>query len=722
MQDLEAHYTPDAASSIPADVSNIVNAPQTITNEPQSITAEPQSIAAEPLSISRESQSVTSEPQNINVEPQSVTSEPQSINAEAQSINTEAQPFTSESQSINAEVQSINANSQNLELKTQNSRLFPPHTPHHTPHSLPLWHSDLYLEFHRGCYTTHADQKQFNRRSEQWLYQAELWASLATISAGVEYPKAELEDAWKKVLFNQFHDILPGSSITEVFDDANKAWRDVEQVGRDRIEQSLNAIASQISLPPSPHPNARAIVIFNPCNWERSAMVSTNITQKPTSAKMLTEFEDLEEGHFYDWQMCDLEGRVVEAPFCIFTKQIDSYGYGWGLTFLAENIPALGYRSFWVYPHPKQRIGKLPVEDPVLENEFLRVVVDQTTGELSSIFDKINQREVLSAPGNQLQAFRDEEQYWDAWNIDPNYEEKPLPSAETLEVYCWRTSVRQNNSLTNSVHVSRKFGQSAFNQNYILEKDSPVFKIQTFVMDWQERHTLVKAAFPLNLNADYATYEIPCGVIQRTTKPETAAEKAQWEIPAMHWADLSDGNYGVSLLNDCKYGYDAKPNQLRLTLLRGSEFPDPDADKGHHMFTYALYPHAGDWKAAQTVKHGYELNMPLMAQVIPTSEDDRPKTLPPTASLLDLGADNLVLMAFKQSEDSPDEWILRCYECHGEAAQLNVQSDLGLALGERVDVLERSTHSEPSQATDTKIQPWEIASFKVTTHSADTDC
>ncbi len=732
LQDLEANYEPDIAISLTveaqraiAQAQSIVNEPLTFTNESLILSDESSTFSNESLILSNEIATLTDKSLILADESLTLTDESliltdeslllvdktPTLTDESQTLANESLSLTDESLILNDETPTLNHETQNSKLKTQNSKLPTPDSRLPTPDSLPTWNSDLYLEYHRGCYTTHADQKQWNRRCEQWLYSAELYASLATIAANAPYPKAELEAAWKKVLFNQFHDILPGSSITEVFDDTDKAWEEVEQVGRDLIERSLDTLTSQISLPPPPHPNARAIVVFNSCSWERTAIVSTDITQKHMSVEMLTEFEDHEQGRFYDWQICDLDGQVVEAPFCIFTK--DASSYGWGLTFLAENIPALGYRSFWVYPHPKQRIGKLPIEDPVLENECLRVVVDRTTGELSSIFDKSNQREVLSGAGNQLQAFRDEGQYWDAWNIDPDYEDKPLQPAELLEVYCWRNSVRQNNSLTNSVLVSRKFGQSVFDQSYILEKGSPVLKIQTFVRDWQERHTLIKAAFPLNLEADYATYEIPCGVVQRSTKPETEAEKAQWEVPAMHWADLSNGNYGVSLLNDCKYGYDAKPNQLRLTLLRGSEFPDPDADKGHHSFTYALYPHAGDWKAAQTVRHGYELNMPLLATVIPANEDSSSRTLPPTASLLNLGADNLVLMAFKQSEDSPDEWVMRCYESHGEDAQLNFQSDLPLQLEERVDLLERSTDPQTTQGQTATVRPWEIASFKV---------
>ena len=731
LQDLEAHYKPDAASTIPADASNIANAPQTITNEAQNINAEPPSISREPQTFNAEPQSITDEAQTFNAELLSISREPQTFNAEAQTFNAEAQTFNAEAQSINAEAQSINdapqtfnAEAQSINSLTQNSKLSSeaarsatqnfPHTPHPTPHTLPLWDSDLYLEFHRGCYTTHADQKWWNRRCEQWLYLAELYASLATITTNAPYPKAGLEATWKKILFNQFHDILPGSSIQAVFEDANNGWVDVTKCV-DIREEALKAIATQISLPPPPHPNARAIVVFNPCSWERSALVDNwSLSERfTTDEEMLAAYEKYGEDSYYPWQICDLDGQEVEAPHCAFFKHPDSYG--WGLTFLAEKIPALGYRCFWMYPRPHRLARKRPDYRRTLENEFLRVTINPATGDIASIFDKINQREVLSGPGNQLQAFRDEGQYWDAWNIDPNYQDHPLLPTELLRISpsdeLIVNSARYHNSLVSSITVERKIGQSVFMESYILERESPVLRIETSV-EWQERRVVVKAAFPLNLEADFATYEIPCGVIQRTTKPETEAEKAQWEVPAMHWADLSDGNYGVSLLNDCKYGYDAKPNQLRLTLLRGSEFPDPDADQGHHSFTYALYPHAGDWKAAQTVKHGYELNLPLLAQVIPV-DGDSSKTLPPTASLLDLGADNLVLMAFKQSEDSPDEWILRCYECHGEDAQLAFQSALGLELEERVDLLERSINPQTTQGQTATVHPWEIASFRV---------
>ncbi|HEY9895872.1 MAG TPA: glycoside hydrolase family 38 C-terminal domain-containing protein, partial [Candidatus Sericytochromatia bacterium] len=587
-----------------------------------------------------------------------LTGEAQHAIAQAQIVVNEPPTLSDESSTLSDETQSVKLKTQSSKLKTQNF--------------LPTWNSDLYLEFHRGCYTTHADQKLYNRRSEALLYQAELWASLAAISASVEYPEAELEAAWKTVLFNQFHDILPGSSIPEVFDDANKAWEEAMQVGREVMERSLDTIAQQIALPPPPHPAAKAIVVFNPLNWERSNVV-TVVLQAMQQEKWSSP----------GIQIFDMQGQAIQAQ--IDYRDVAGKTF-WTAAFLAKNVPAVGYCCFWLCPAPSQiekLLDHVVTEQFLMENEFLRVAVNHRTGDLSSVFDKVKQYEILSGAGNQLESFHDGGQYWDAWNIDPKYVQHALPPTKLVRLY---HAIQRTSEIC--IHVERKVGQSTFLQDYVLQKGSPILEIRTRV-DWRERHVLVKAAFPLNLKADYATYEIPCGVIERTTKPESDREKAQWEVPAMHWADLSDGSYGVSLLNDCKYGYDAKLNQLRLTLLRGAEWPDPDADKGSHSFTYALYPHAGDWKAAQTVKHGYELNMPLIAQVISANGDSSPKTLPPTASLLDLGAENLVLIAFKQSEDSPDEWVLRCYECHGEEAQLTFQSDLDLALEQPLDLLER---------------------------------
>jgi alpha-mannosidase len=587
--------------------------------------------------------------------------------------------------------------------------------------SLPIWQDELYLEFHRGCYTTRADQKRQNRRCEELLYQAELLSSLATIATNAIYPASELETAWKKVLFNQFHDILPGSAIAQVYIDANLAFAEVDRTCRDIVAKSLDAIASQISLPSPPQSDAQPILVFNTLNWSRSQIVSLPLPDSSTTT----------------WQIYDLSGQRLVTQI----SQVDRPKPQFTLLFSANNIPAIGYKVFWLCREEPETLENSLLEPEnllqtdlaqvtnnlppkmavcqethfkatrnVLENEFLLATVDWETGDISSIWDQVNHREILNrVGGNQLQAFQDSGQYWDAWNIDPNYQQHQLPPALLKDIF-WI----EQGKLRQSLRVVREIGKSEFCQDYIVETGSPLLKIKTIV-DWQETHVLVKTAFGLNQSADFATCEIPGGAIARTTKPQTAAEKAKWEVPILRWTDISNDSFGVSLLNDCKYGCDIQPNQLRLTLLRSSTWPDEQADIGIHEFTYAVYPHNGTWQKAGTVRQGYELNLPLLVKVLPQLGKNPSQHLPVVGTLLDLSADNLVLMAFKRSEDNPNLWILRCYECHGAEAKLELNSDLGLAISQPVDLLE-----QPLNLTDNsddgkgfKIESWKIASFAV---------
>ncbi|MEG4121648.1 alpha-mannosidase [Microcoleus sp. N9_B4] len=587
--------------------------------------------------------------------------------------------------------------------------------------TIPIWKDELYLEFHRGCYTTRADQKRQNRRCEELLYQAELLSSLATICTGAVYPKSELESAWKQILFNQFHDILPGSAIAQVYADANLAFAEVDRTCREILLKSLDAISAQISLPNPPQPDAQPILIFNTLNWSRSEVVAVPLPDATDSA----------------WQIYDLSRRRLASQIVRGDRPQSQSK----LLFWANNLPAVGYQVFWLCRENAQTVDNASASPEtekktdlskltygiaqkntacqethfaaaqmVLENEFIRATVDGQTGDLSSIWDKVNNREVLNAAGgNQLQAFQDSGQYWDAWNIDPNYEKHQLP-APILKDISWI----EQGEIRQSLRVVRQIGKSEFCQDYIVEIGSPLLKIKT-VADWQETHVLVKAAFGLNVEADLATCEIPGGAIQRTTKPQTPAEKAKWEVPILRWTDISNDGFGVSLLNDCKYGCDLQPNRIRLTLLRGSTWPDAQADVGVSEFTCAVYPHAGNWQEAGTVRRGCELNLPLLVKVLPQLGKNRNKSLPAVGKFLDLSAENLVLMAFKQSEDDSNVWILRCYECHGEEAKLELKSDLGLAISHPVDLLEKPINL-PQKSDDGRsfrISPWKIASFAV---------
>ena len=294
---------------------------------------------------------------------------------------------------------------------------------------------------------------------------------------------------------------------------------------------------------------------------------------------------------------------------------------------LAKDIPANGYKVIALRPQQ----GKAPAastnapsgDDTLLENEFLRVQIDHKTGCITSIFDKRSKTEALApavagvgAPanlpdgkpcGNLLQAFVDKPKQWDAWNVDADFIEHHTDILEADEVrLIEKTPVRA------VVRVMHKWQNSSFVQDITLYAGTPRVDVH-MQADWHEKHILLKVAFPLSARNDKATFEIPYGTVERPTTRNTPAEKAQFEVPALRWADLSDATHGFSLLNDSKYGYDAKDNVLRLSLLRGPEYPDPNADQGHHEFTYSLYPHAGTWREALTVRQGYEVNVPLLA-------------------------------------------------------------------------------------------------------------
>ena len=255
------------------------------------------------------------------------------------------------------------------------------------------------------------------------------------------------------------------------------------------------------------------------------------------------------------------------------------------------------------------------------------------------------------------------------------------------------------------VRVIRKMGDSEFTQDYVLQKKSAILQIKTKV-DWQEKYVLVKAAFPFNLTAEYSSYEIPFGTIQRSNCPKTPYQKAKWEVPALRWADLTDNskNYGVSLLNDCKYGYDSQSDRLRLTLLKSPRWPDPTCDIGKHEFTYAIYPHRGSWQTAKTVQKARELNIPLQI-IISNNRKNNQGKLPPVFSGLTVKPDNLIISALKPIEEEKDNYILRCYECEGKPAKIEIESDLNLKLGQGRNLLEETTNDEY------KINPWKIVTF-----------
>ncbi|NEP60280.1 MAG: alpha-mannosidase, partial [Symploca sp. SIO2G7] len=308
-------------------------------------------------------------------------------------------------------------------------------------------------------------------------------------------------------------------------------------------------------------------------------------------------------------------------------------------------------------------------------------------------------REIFQSPANQLQCFEDSGQYWDAWNIAPDYADKSCFSAKLVSIK-WVA----HNSVTQRLRVTRRLNHSTIVQDYCLEAQLPLLKVETWV-DWQETQVVLKVNFSVTLEADRATYEVPFGAIERPTMPLTDHEKAKWEVPALRWADLSDSTFGLSILTDCKHGFDAQPDRLRLTLLKAPLWPDPGCDRGHHHFTYAIYPHPGNWKTARTPHHAHGLNIPLRAYL---PQDDHPVSdSRASLSFLCLDSEHLILSALKPSEADSSSFIARYYDAYGVPShQARITNNLGLATGPVLNLLE-----EPMEAISAR--PYQIQTYRL---------
>jgi alpha-mannosidase len=372
--------------------------------------------------------------------------------------------------------------------------------------------------------------------------------------------------------------------------------------------------------------------------------------------------------------------------------------------FMAD-LPALGYRVFHFVPSAKPRPTANLGGETQIENELLRVRIDPKTG-CMSLFDKKNQKDAFAAGkcGNLLQAFYDLPHEYDAWNIDANFEDKKWDIDTAQEV-----KVTERGPVRSTIHVVRKFQNSIFAQDIRLYPGIGHVEVSTDA-EWHEKHILIKAAFPLPVNNENATYEIPYGAIGRPTTRRNAFEKARFEVPALRWADLSDGQYGVSILNESKYGYDGKDNVLRLSLLRSPAYPDPHADEGKQHFSYAIYPHAGGWQQANTVRHGYEFNYAPIAMQATTHEGK----LPAAQSFVKIGPANLVMTALKQNE-AGDGLVLRFYESSGQSGSASIQLPAGASEAFEANLMEKQEGAVKVSGTELTVPvgAWEIKTLLI---------
>ena len=509
---------------------------------------------------------------------------------------------------------------------------------------LPVWSGEIYLELHRGTLSSQGRTKRLHRRAERALLAAEVTGALLALR-GDELPPS-LEPQWRELLKNQFHDILPGSSIGEVYEQAERELAGVIAAAEAETARSLERLAAQ-----QPPGEQAGMLVVNP-----------ELQARPLRLSLPEALADAVPG------AQRVAGGAVLAGDAM--------------------VPGLSVGFYGAFTPP----AGLSVSEGHLENARLRVEVGDD-GTLARVYDKRAGREVLAGRGNQLWAYVDKPRDWDAWDIDADYRDQgseltDLLAREVVEAGPHRAALR----------LVRRFRDSVISQELRLWANSPRLEFAT-TCTWRERHYLLKARFPLAVRADQATFETAFGVVRRPTHANTSWDAARFEVAGHRFAVLAEPGYGVALLNDGRYGHHAHASELGLTLLRSPTFPDPYADEGEHAFTYALLPHAGDWLAGGVLMEAEDLNQPLLARPVSAA-------LSPWQPLRVAGA-AVALGALKPSE-SGDALVLRLYEPQGARGPLQVQPPDGWRVAGPVDLLERPVPDPGDQIMPFQVRSWRL--------------
>jgi len=542
---------------------------------------------------------------------------------------------------------------------------------------LPVWNGELYLEYHRGTYTTQARNKRANRKSEFLLHDAEFLAAYAARLAALRpapegeysYPRDAFRTAWQTVCLNQFHDIIPGSSIGSVYEESQTQYA--------RLTEDITGVRDAALEEISCHVDGDVLLV-NPTSFRQGGLVFI----PGDGSRRFTR----------DGQL--LPDQPADSGLWVDPGELEPY-----------SIAALKADS-WL---EAQAVASRHTSGTNLENDFL-LVEFSPSGDITRIYDKSARREVLpeGALANQFQAFEDRPMNFDAWDIDIYYDDRVwfAEPAHSIQVVA-------SGPLRQEIEVRRVLQNSEIIQRISLDHDSPRLDFDTTV-NWNERHTLLKVAFPVDVLAPQATYEIQWGNVQRPTHRNTSWDWARFETCAHKWVDLSEGNYGVALLNDCKYGHDIHDNVIRLTLLRSPTLPDPMADFGEHHFVYSLLPHAGGWDG-DVQRQAYLLNDPLIVYQKGDSQPGTPPaSLEPLPSMVTASPSNVIIETVKMAEDG-DGVIIRLYESQRKRGPARIRVGFELESAWVTDLLEEngSPLSVEGNSLTLDLNPYQIVTLRL---------
>ncbi|MBI4977870.1 MAG: alpha-mannosidase [Spirochaetes bacterium] len=540
---------------------------------------------------------------------------------------------------------------------------------------LPVIDGELYLELHRGTYTSQAQNKRSNRRAESLLQSAEKIAVLAALF-GKAYPAETLTSGWETLLRNQFHDIIPGSSIPEVYEDSAKEYERIFKDMETIITGSMRHLG--VSMKTSEH----GFLIYNPLPWIRTDVVQ--LTREVVGVLTATHTNTT-----VPLQTVTILGERRTMAY------IEAMPAG-GMCALAETPPA-----------PKKVKAPsfgLAAGARSCTNKYFIIKFD-AAGRIVSLVDKRRSRELV-APGsglNDLTAFEDIPLNWDAWDTDIFYTEKPYP------VTSQSFSLKGKGPLCAVYRRELRFRSSTIRQDIVIYAHLDRIDIHTEA-DWREHQTLLKAAFPVDMHTASYTAEIQFGEIERANNWNDRRRYAQFESVAHRWVDLSENDYGVSLINDCKYGHDVRGNCMRITLIKAGTYPDANADIGIHRFSYAIYPHEGHVKDSLTVETGYRFNNPVFVTETEPHNGDRD-----TVTFIKVYANHTVLDTVKRAEDV-DAYVLRFYQSKNMQENVTVVIERPLKSVVETDLLERPTDNVKLNPDGFSFiaKPFEIRTFLVT--------
>ncbi len=505
---------------------------------------------------------------------------------------------------------------------------------------LPKWVGELYLELHRGTYTSIAKNKKNNRKSELGCQKAEALCIADKLLLGGEYPQAEINRAWENILLNQFHDIIPGSSIKEVYDATDIEYAALLKQAGEIADKAMQNLVRNVK-------TDGGMFVYNANSFVCSGVV-------------------------------DCGGK----------KQF------------VEGVPAMGYK---VVAAGKAE-NTIRVSQREAENRFYQIKLDNC-GNIISLYDKEFDREVVKAGAkfNELQVFEDFPKCYDAWEITEYYKQKMTPVDKLVSVETVDEGARAG------LKIVKEFLNSTVTQTMYLYEDMRNIDFET-VIDWKEDHMLLKAMFPADIHASEATYEIQFGHLKRPTHSNTSWDRARFEVCAHKWADIAEDGYGLSILNDCKYGYGAEGSTLSLSLLKCATYPNPAADKEIHRFTYTVYPHGGDFKAGGTVQAAYLLNQPMTAVAV-GAQDGK---LPQTYSLVKADKENIIVETVKKAEDT-DDVIVRLYEAYGRRGSVTLEFGFDVREVYICDLMENELEKVTVQnnAVTVPVKNFEIITLKL---------